>query len=52
MSFDNDLEIKEKFFMKLKKQKFLSNKFRLLLKFLRGRLYNSQIIMKKAKNVV
>ncbi|CDW84134.1 cora-domain-containing protein [Stylonychia lemnae] len=52
MSFENDLDIKEKFFRKLKNKKFISNKFKLLIKFLKGRLYNSQIIMKKAKNVV
>ncbi|CDW78186.1 -like mg2+ transporter [Stylonychia lemnae] len=46
--FQNDLEVKQQLFKKLQRQTFASPKLKLLIKFLKGRLCNSLIIMKKA----
>ena len=52
MQFESCLDNKERFFIKLRRKEFISPKLKLLLKFLMGRLYNSQVIMKRSKNLV
>eukprot|EP00347_Sterkiella_histriomuscorum_P022486 403338312 len=52
LHFESDLEIKHKFLKSLMKKDFTSTKMKLLLKFLRGRLYNSRIIMKRAQGMI
>ncbi|CDW75366.1 manganese resistance protein [Stylonychia lemnae] len=52
MTFKSELKTKKLFLSKLKKQKFISNKFKLVIKFLEGRLLNCDMIMIKSQNLV
>lgn len=52
MHFTQEIEIKEAFLKSMLKKDFVSPKLNLLLRFLKGRLHNSRIIMEKSRGIV
>ena len=52
MHFESDLSIKRRFFKSLKKKPFATRKLKLMLKFFKGRLHNSETVLSNSKKFI